>query len=220
MMQKMIKRRDILRCCGLLGGALIAPIPIRAFASNFNSTPSQVEGPFYPIKFPGDQDFDLTQFGLQSETAQGDIIDLNGQVFNLDGLPLQGAKVEIWQADIYGRYNHPADNQNRKVDLNFQGYGKVLTDQSGGYRFLTIKPGSYDVGGGWQRPPHIHFKVSYKTYPSLTTQMYFFGDPLNKVDHLLNSVDQPNSLIVKFSSLRKKSGLLRKGVFNIYLPVS
>ena len=52
-------------------------------------------------------------------------------------------------------------------DENFQGYGQVRTDASGGYAFRTIRPVAYSG-----RPPHIHFLVSHPRYRKLVTQLY------------------------------------------------
>jgi protocatechuate 3,4-dioxygenase beta subunit len=94
--------------------------------------------------------------------------------------------VEIWQANKWGRYDHERDEGNpRPLDPDFQSWAEVLTDQAGGFRFKTIKPGSYPVGeGGWVRPPHIHFRVSRRGYHELVTQMYFAGEQLNESDRI------------------------------------
>ena len=49
----------------------------------------------------------------------------------------------------------------------------------------------------WQRPPHIHFKVSKRGYAELITQMYFAGQPLNQQDRLLqhHSVEEQSAMI-------------------------
>ena len=86
----------------------------------------------------------------------------------------------IQQANAAGRYNHPRDPNKAELDHNFQGWAIVPSGEEGDFKFKTIKPGIYPVGGGWKRPPHIHFKVSYQGFQTLTTQMYFPGEELNK----------------------------------------
>jgi protocatechuate 3,4-dioxygenase beta subunit len=159
-------------------------------------TPEQVTGPFYPAMKPPDQDADLTVIQGKPGKAKGQVIHLMGRVLNLKGEPIPGARVEIWQANTYGRYTHPGDTNPAPLDPNFEGYGVQTTDAEGRYRFKTIKPGAYPAAQGWTRPPHIHFSVTTKTN-HLITQLYFAGEPLNEKDELLTERVDKNSLILK-----------------------
>ncbi|HKN86710.1 MAG TPA: protocatechuate 3,4-dioxygenase [Nitrospiraceae bacterium] len=156
-------------------------------------TPDQTEGPYYPPKAQIDamldQDNDLTRVGGRSGKATGQIIYVVGRVRDQHCRPIEGAMVEIWQASENGRYSHPRDRDNRApLDPNFQYWGKNVTDKDGRYLFKTIKPGSYQAGRNWTRPPHIHFKVSHGTFRPFVTQMYFAGDAFQAADHILNEV--------------------------------
>ena len=97
--------------------------------------------------------------------------------------PLRGAKIEIWQANTYGRYSHPSDPNTAQLDPNFHGYAVLRTDAEGRYRFKTIKPGPYPVSPTEIRPPHIHFDVEGKAN-RLVSQMFFPNEPLNEKDEL------------------------------------
>jgi protocatechuate 3,4-dioxygenase beta subunit len=67
-----------------------------------------------------------------------------------------------------------------------------------------VFPGIYPVGGGWSRPPHIHFKVTKKGYKELTTQMYFPDHALNQVDRLLQrKTKQEQALMIAKKSTHK-----------------
>lgn len=156
-------------------------------------TPDQTEGPYYPPKAQIDamldQDNDLTRVGSGSGKATGHIIYVMGQVRDQQCRPIEGAVVEIWQASENGRYSHPRDRDNRApLDPNFQYWGKSVTDKDGRYLFKTIKPGSYQAGPNWTRPPHIHFKVSHGHVSPFITQMYFAGDAFQAADYILNDV--------------------------------
>src|SRR5581483_10327021 len=86
-------------------------------------TPSTVAGPFYPlVNKPVDRDTDLTQIAGKAARAQGQLLYLMGQVFDIKGKPVKGVEVEIWQANAAGRYDHPSDPNPAAVDPNFQGY--------------------------------------------------------------------------------------------------
>ena len=160
-------------------------------------TPEQMQGPFYPVAKPDDRDADLTRVKGKPGRAQGQVVYVTGRILDLDGSPVSGARVEIWQANAFGRYTHPSDTNLAPIDPNFQGYGVQTTD-GGVYRFKTVKPGSYPAGTGWTRPPHIHFIVTGAS-SQLTTQMYFDGEPLNASDLLLKDTPDKERLIVKLT---------------------
>jgi protocatechuate 3,4-dioxygenase, beta subunit len=139
-------------------------------------TPSQTEGPFYPLAIPKDSDFDLLKNGALSY-GKGEAAWVTGTVTDLAGKPVAGAQVEIWQADALGHYDHPRDGG--KIDPAFQGFGKVVVGADGQYRFRTIKPVPYSG-----RAPHIHFKVKLGSRELLTSQLYVEGDSHNAKDFL------------------------------------
>lgn len=148
-------------------------------------TPNEIEGPFYPLIAQKDTDFDLTKIKGHADEALGKRIIIHGVVLDTEGNPVEGATVDLWQANAAGRYAHPHDSNPAPIDDNFQGWAIVPTGENGEFRFKTVLPGIYPVGGGWSRPPHIHFKVTKKGYFELTTQMYFPNQELNHVDKLL-----------------------------------
>ncbi len=172
---------------GLIAGAA-GLIVARAARADLAPTPPQMAGPFYPRVKPADADADLTRIGDTKDIASGEIIEVSGRVLSVKGTALENAVVEIWQADMNGRYFHPADRGGATArDRHFQGYGAVRTRAGGAYRFRTIRPGPYDTGGGL-RTPHIHFRVLHDKIGQLVTQMYFPGDPLNERDFLYRSL--------------------------------
>ncbi len=181
--EKDLSRRQMLQMglgfAGLafLGGAGFAQTTERVV------TPEVMMGPFYPMMKPLDKDADLTSVKGQKRVASGTIIHVAGQVFDQKGKPVSGAKIEIWQANTYGRYSHPADPNTAQLDPHFQGYAVLKTDHQGRYRFKTIKPGPYPASPTWQRPPHIHFDVEGKAN-RLVSQMFFPDEPLNEKDSL------------------------------------
>jgi protocatechuate 3,4-dioxygenase beta subunit len=173
----------------LAGGAILRPAAgIVAAEPKLAPTPLNVLGPFYPMIKPLEKDADLTVIGKKRRAA-GKIVHLMGRVFNLRGEPIKGAKIELWQANTHGRYDHPSDQNPAPLDPNFQGYSVQETDKEGRYRFKTIKPGAYPVDANWMRPPHIHFDVSSQK-SRLVTQMFFPGEPLNEKDSLFTIMGQ------------------------------
>lgn len=170
--------------------AAAAGVPL-ALAEGRVITPGQTSGPFYPEDKPLDRDADLTQLRGSRAIAAGRIVYLSGQIVDVQGRPVEGARIEIWQANTHGRYAHPWDNSRRALDPNFQGYGTQVTDAQGRYRFKTIKPGAYD-----SRPPHIHVDIAGGKR-DLTTQIYFPGEPLNERDGIFRSTRNREVLIAQ-----------------------
>ena len=181
-------------------GLAASAVPASAMSGPRAVTPANPEGPFYPTHKQVDKDTDLTLIKGHAERAQGQVIRVTGQVLDEEGKPIEGALVDIWQANAQGRYHHEKDPANVPEDPNFQGWGIVKTDAEGRYAFTTIKPGAYTVNESWRRPPHIHYKVSRRGFHEITTQMYFAGEALNETDSLLQSVDEDarGLLVVEF----------------------
>ena len=121
----------------------------------------------------------------------GERIVVHGRIVDGDGRPVRRQLVEIWQANAAGRYIHKRDQHPAPVDPNFTGVGRCLTDDAGGYRFVTIKPGPYPWGNhnnAW-RPAHIHFSLFGDDFTQrMITQMYFPGDPLFALDPIYQAI--------------------------------
>lgn len=176
-----------------------------ALAGQLLPTPRQTPGPFYPLALPLDDDNDLTVVGGRDERARGQISDVTGRVLDLNGRPLRRVRVEIWQCDASGRYRHPG-SAGGSLDPNFQGFGHVVTNAEGGYRFRTIRPVPYPG-----RTPHIHFAVLPDHAPRFTTQLYVEGEPRNESDFLFNAipVDRRRLVSAKFVSVQSEGAELR-----------
>jgi protocatechuate 3,4-dioxygenase beta subunit len=189
------RRRGVLLAAA--GAALVAApaLHLRALAQApaRRLTPAQTEGPFYPVTLPADSDADLLANGAL-RYARGQAAWVEGTVSDIDGRPVRGAVVEIWQCDEQGHYHHPGDGD--RADRAFQGFGKVAVDNEGRYRFRTIRPVAY---GG--RAPHIHVKVKLAARELLTTQLYVQGDAGNARDFLwqrLRGAEERAALTVPF----------------------
>ena len=166
-------------------------------------TPFTDIGPYYPMARPAEADGDLSLIGKQ---AKGTPIEIVGRILDGKGAPLAGSRVEIWQANAVGRYAHAGDPSTLPLDPDFQGFGTVKTGSDGYYRFVTIMPGAYPIGGGVIRPPHIHLDVAGRN-DRLITQMLFPGDPLNDKDPVLANVDR--TLLIAADRGKAASGARR-----------
>ncbi|MDP6813990.1 MAG: protocatechuate 3,4-dioxygenase [Alphaproteobacteria bacterium] len=182
----MSRRRWLAGAAGMAAWALA---PSAGRAAWVLETPSQPAGPYYAPFRPLSIDNDLVFIPGGDGPAKGTLLHLSGRVLDQWGRPIPEARVEIWQANSHGRYNHPRHADSRiPLDPNFQGFGHDATDGDGSYSFRTVKPGPYADNPGWTRPPHIHFAVFPPKGPTWTTQMYFAGEALNDDDFLLNGI--------------------------------
>ena len=198
---KNVSRRKLL--------ALAASVPVvgavggLSFAvkgSEFTPTPRQTEGPFYPRRKPEDIDNDLASFGETDSLAKGTLLELKGRVFDQQGLPVSGARVELWHCDGHGQYHHVGASG--PLDKNFQGYGEIVADAEGYYRFRTVKPGVYPG-----RARHIHFKVVAPGRRVLTSQMYFDSDMgRNLRDGIYRSLSEAERAAVTMQTRVKPDG--------------
>ncbi len=148
-----------------------------------------IEGPYYVPNAPV-----VGENGKGSlprrDDEPGTPLVFTGQVRDLDGAPLPGAKVEIWHADANGFYSQYAPGLPEWLLR-----GTVIADDEGRFEISTVRPAPYMIptdgscgklisAAGWHawRPAHLHLKVSAPGKDLLTAQLYFPGDPHNGDD--------------------------------------
>jgi len=228
-------------------GTKTGPQPLGPFFPNRGTMTKIIredQNPNTPIYLANDAD--LTFIEGTNGQANGQVVYIKGKVTGGNCEPLANATIVIWQASHSGKYNHNGDGDNstfrhpktgelirRKLDPNFQFWGKAVTDSTGNYLFKTIVPGFYpaDLQGGWFRPPHIHLMVTALGHQQFVTQMYFTGkiannefvQELNAKDGLLQSrsisEEQRKKLVVDFQD--DPSGQFvdgQLGTFDMQLP--
>lgn len=117
----------------------------------------------------------------------GEPIVFSGQVTDLDGAPVVGADVDVWHASNDGTYSGFTGDTTCPSD-NLRGI--LRTDDQGRFTFRSIRPAPYQIphdgptgeflamlGRHSWRPAHFHFTIDAPGFDSLTTQLYFAGDP-------------------------------------------
>ncbi|MEP1200001.1 dioxygenase [Tateyamaria sp.] len=148
--------------------------------SNPAATSSSVLGPFHvsgapPLPVGGDMKRD---FG-------GPILLAEGVVKDIDGNPIPGATIDIWQTAPNGLYASQDDAQDT---YSFHGLQTVGAD--GRYAFTTVKPVEYTVptdgpvgdilnacGRHPWRPSHLHYIVEAEGFSPLVTEIFPDDDP-------------------------------------------
>ncbi|WP_075795749.1 catechol 1,2-dioxygenase [Massilia putida] len=145
-------------------------------------TPRTIEGPLYVAGAPESVGFARLDDGTESD--RGEVLFMQGTVFDQQGKPLPGAKVEVWHANLLGNYSFFDRTQS-----HFNLRRTIITDEHGRYQFRSIIPVGYgcppdgttqallnQLGRHGQRPAHIHFFVSAPGHRKLTTQINIDGD--------------------------------------------
>ena len=149
-------------------------------------THTSLLGPFYRETTP--------QLAAGSQIARNadpstEVI-LYGRVTDVNGKPLSGASVSLWQTSATGLY----DIQEDPTSVDYRGI--FTTDANGLFFLRTVKPLGYSIPMDGpvgemitaqrrhgMRPAHIHFLVGAPGYRELVTALYLRDDP-----HLVDDV--------------------------------
>lgn len=152
------------------------------------ATPNTIAGPFYrvgaPVKCDGES---ISIDGI------GDPLVLEVAVLDLDGDPVAGAAIEVWQANGAGLYENQAPDL--QPDQNLRGTYRAGPDGRAIVR--TVRPGGYAIphdgpvgallarlGLSPDRPAHLHFRISAPGFQTLTTHLFDGDDPALEADPL------------------------------------
>ena len=139
------------------------------------ATTSQTVGPYLHIGLTWLITEDLAPPGVAGERFA-----IEGRVLDGDGMPVDDALVEIWQADADGKYVAARDAK------GFRGFGRSATYAQGTFRFRSIKPGRVPGPGGRLQAPHLGVNLFMRgLLKQLVTRIYFADDPANGEDPVL-----------------------------------
>lgn len=109
----------------------------------------------------------------------------SGTVRSVDGTPIPGAIVDMWQPDAEGEYESQKPGQEGPYLRGF-----YRSDKNGRYCIRTIAPLGYSIprdgpvgevvtkcGISPYRPTHIHFEVLADGFAGVVTHLFKSGDP-------------------------------------------
>jgi catechol 1,2-dioxygenase len=145
------------------------------------ATETTVLGPFHVVQSPpralGD---DL------SGDHVGDPCIVAGTVRSVDGTPVPGALLDVWQANGEGFYDVQQPGVQPPLNLR----GLFTADSEGRYWFRSVVPSPYPIpedgpvgeilraaGRHPYRPAHIHFFGGSRGYRPVTTHLFIEGSP-------------------------------------------
>jgi len=145
------------------------------------ATENTVFGPFHVAGAPERQMGDTV-----SEDGKGETCLFEGRVLDLDGNPIEGAKIDVWCDNADGFYSV----QQPDAQPKWNNRGIFTTGSDGYYSFRGIKPVSYPIpddgpvgkmlaalGRHPFRPAHMHFLVTATGYDTIVTHTFVDGDP-------------------------------------------
>ena len=169
------KRQEFILASDVLGvSMLVDSINNRAPGA---ATPSTVEGPFHIPNSP-----EVADGGNMAEGAPGIPCFITGKITDLDGKPIAGAMLDMWQTDGDGLYEAQIDGA--------EGYmrGIYHSNPDGSYSVRTVAPIGYTIPMdgpigelmgktkiSHMRPAHVHFHIAAPGFKSLTTHLFQKG---------------------------------------------
>ena len=162
------------------------------------ATETTVLGPFYVSGAK-----DMPMWADIAGEAPGEPAYVSGRVLDVNGKPIAGAVLDVWQTDGEGYY----DVQRPGGDEHYA-RGKFTTAADGRYGLRTVKPVSYPVptdgpvgkmllgmGRHPYRPAHVHVIATAPGYERVATHLFVAGDPYLDSDAVFGV---KRSLVVNF----------------------
>ena len=169
------KRHEFILLSDVLGISMLVDAINHRFPTG--TTPSTVMGPFHIDGSP-----ELAMGTDLAAGLAGEACYVVGTIRDLEGKPISGAKLDVWQADADGMYESQLGMEEPFLRAVFR------TGPDGKYLIRTIAPPGYSipmdgtVGDlmkktdiSHYRPAHIHFYISAPGYQPLITHLFKKG---------------------------------------------
>ena len=166
------KRQEFILASDVVGVSMLVDCINHRLSSK--ATPTTVTGPFHVHDSPN-----LADGGDMAKGAPGELCYVSGSVRNVEGRPITGATLDIWQADGDGHY----DAQHGGEEPWMRGIFK--SDANGNFVIQTVLPVPYSIpmdGSVGEimartnispmRPSHIHFLIDAPGYHRLITHLF------------------------------------------------
>ncbi|MGC4110077.1 MAG: dioxygenase [Nocardioides sp.] len=171
-----VRRQEFILLSDVLGASMqTITINNEAYA---DATEATVFGPFFVEGSP-----DVGLGGDVAGGAAGEPCWVEGVVRDIEGAPIAGARLEVWEADADGLYDV------QYGDERVAGRGHLHTDDEGGYRFWAVTPTPYPIpddgpvgellratGRSPMRASHLHLMVEAEGHRTLVTHVFPRGD--------------------------------------------
>jgi hydroxyquinol 1,2-dioxygenase len=169
------KREEFILASDVLGLSMLVVQMNHRFDAA--ATPATVLGPFHIEGSP-----ELGYGADMSEGVPGTPLYVHGTVRDLDGKPVGGAVLDVWQADTEGAYEAQLDVDEARLRA------KYTAREDGTYCIRTIAPLGYSVPMDGPvgdlikgtdishfRPAHVHFLITEPGHEPLITHLFQEG---------------------------------------------
>ncbi|WP_405719462.1 6-chlorohydroxyquinol-1,2-dioxygenase [Streptomyces sp. NBC_01537] len=179
------------------------------------ATDSTVLGPFHVVESPAREPGESIDL-----LGTGEPCVVTGRVLSVDGTPLPGALVDVWQCNEQGFY----DVQQPDVQPPGNGRGLFTADDAGTFRFRTVVPSHYPIPTDGPvgdllraserhpyRPAHIHFIAGAAGHTPVTTHIFVAGSPYLESDAVFAV---KKSLVEEFTAMDDPERAAEFGVAN------
>jgi len=172
------KRQEFILFSDTLGVSMV--VDLLSHPKPDGATESTVFGPFHRLNAP-----EMPAGGnIAHLDKKGPPTLVSGRVLDLEGRPIAGALLDVWQAQTSGLYDSQDPNLH---EMHMR--GKFHTDAEGRYLLRTVRPVHYPIpsdgpvgamlratGRHPWRPAHIHFVVSAEGFEPVTTHIFDSAD--------------------------------------------
>ena len=157
--------------------------------------------------------------------GKGEPMLVHGRILDTDGNPVEGAVIDVWQANDEGFY----DVQQKGIQPDFNLRGRFETGPDGRYSFKAVKPKFYPIpqdgpvgqllnklGRHGFRPAHFHYIITREGFDPLTTHIFDPDDPYIDSDAVFGV---KASLMAKFDPVNDAAKAAEHGFEGIYYDV-
>jgi hydroxyquinol 1,2-dioxygenase len=201
------KRQELILASDVLGLSMLVVQMNHRFDER--ATPATVLGPFFIEGSP-----ELEHGGDMADGIDGEPLFVHGTVRGLDGRPVAGAALDVWQADADGAYEAQLEVDEARLRGTFR------SRDDGTYCVRTIAPKGYTIPMDGTvgdlisrteiseyRPAHVHFLVKADGFEPLITHLFEQGARYLDTDVVFGTKQE---LVVPFE--RRGAGTTPAGV--------
>lgn len=184
------------------------------------ATESTVLGPFFVEGAP-----ELPMGADICRDGKGEPMRVSGRILDAEGRPVEGARIDVWQANDEGFY----DVQQKGLQPDFNLRGRFRTGADGRYGFRGVKPRFYPIpddgpvgrllaalGRHPYRPAHLHYMIEAPGFETLVTHIFDPADPYIGSDAVFGVKE---SLLAEFRPVDDPAAIAEAGFDRPFLDV-
>ena len=147
------------------------------YRASDGTTDNTVLGPFFVANSPERANGDT----MLVDPDDGDRVVVRGRITDVDGNPLAGVVLDVWQNNTAGFYACQQPGIQTPENLR----GIYRTDADGYYEIRSVRPVPYPIpfdgpvgsllkanGRNWMRPGHMHFWLHHPGFKDLITHVF------------------------------------------------